>query len=474
MRRHGHGADVSRLSRLNRLLQRLRLRRTELERYGAVDWSRVRRLHFVCKGNICRSAFGDALARSHALAATSSGVHAGDGGPADAVATRIAEARGVMLGDHRTTPFRAADIAAGDLLVAMEPWHARAIAERAASVGAQVTLLGLWAPLPDAFVDDPYGRDDAAFHQCFAIIEVALDRMCRAWRAGSARVLPDHRQTASMRRGRRPLKTLLGTALFATGAHRLFLRRRAVVVAFHSITPGTDGDGLRTPIAAFAAFCAFFRRHFEIVTLHELVRRLQAREPIDGLLAITFDDGYRDNLDLAEPVLRQLGLPATFFVTTGYVGTNAQASWDQARGLQSAWLDWPQVLALHRRGHCIASHTVQHVRVDQVAVDALGEELVQSARCIEAVTHARPDLFAVPFGRPESLTPAVRAQAQAAGYRAVFTAVGGVITPDSELHGLNRFPIPYGDVLSSQELGFDMLRECLTIDRAAHPREAWS
>jgi hypothetical protein len=67
----------------------------------------------------------------------------------------------------------------------------------------------------------------------------------------------------------------------------------------------------------------------------------------------------------------------------------------------------------------------------------------------------------------------VRAQVRAAGYRAAFTAVGGVITPDSELHGLNRFPIPYGDVLSSEELGFDMLRECVTIDRAAHSREAW-
>ena len=465
---------MSRLSRLNRLLQRLRLRRTELERYGAVDWSRVRRLHFVCKGNICRSAFGDALARSHALAANSSGVHAGDGGPADAVAARIAAARGVTLDDHRTTPFRKADIEAGDLLVAMEPWHARAISARAAAVGAQVTLLGLWAPLPDAFVDDPYGHDDEAFHRCFGIIEVALDRMCRAWRAGTAGVLPDHRPTASMRRGRRPLKTLLGAALFASGAYRLFLRRRAVVVAFHSITPGTEGDGLRTPVAAFAAFCAFFSRYFEVVTLHEMVRRLQAREPIDGLLAITFDDGYRDNLDLAEPVLRQLGLPATFFVTTGFVGTDAQATWDQARGLHSTWLDWPQVLALHRRGHCIASHTVNHVRVDQVPAAALGEELARSAHRIEAVTRTRPDLFAVPFGRPESLTPAVRAQVHAAGYRAAFTAVGGVITPDSTLHSLNRFPIPYGDVLSSQELGFDMLRECLTIDRAAHPREAWS
>ena len=466
---------MSRLSRLNRMLQRARLNlfSSELDRYGAVEWSRVRRLHFVCKGNVCRSAFGDALTRSQALAATSSGVHAGDGVPADAVAVRIAAARGVTLDDHRTTPFRDADIAAGDLLVAMEPWHARAVSARAAAVGAQVTLLGLWAPLPDAFVDDPYGRDDATFHHCFAIIEVALERMCQAWRAATARVLPDHRPTAPMRRGRRPLKTMLGAVLFATGAYRLFLRRRAVVVAFHSIIPGTDGDGLRTPIAAFAAFCDFFRRHFEIVTLHELVRRLQAREPIDGLLAITFDDGYRDNLELAEPVLRQLGLPATFFVTTGYVGTDTQASWDEARGLQSVWLDWPQVLALHRRGHCIAGHTVHHVRVDQVPADALDEELAQSARCIETVTHARPDLFAVPFGLPESLTPSVRAQVRAAGYRAAFTAVGGVITPDSELHGLNRFPIPYGDVLSSEELGFDMLRECVTIDRAAHSREAW-
>ena len=46
-------------------------------------------------------------------------------------------------------------------------------------------------------------------------------------------------------------------------------------------------------------------------------------------MVITFDDGYRDNLLVAKPLLEQHGLPATVFVTTGYVGPGRDFWWDE-------------------------------------------------------------------------------------------------------------------------------------------------
>ena len=56
-------------------------------------------------------------------------------------------------------------------------------------------------------------------------------------------------------------------------------------------------------------------------------------EPLSRSVVITFDDGYRDNLLVAKPILEEHGLPATVFVTTGYVGSNRDFWWDELESL---------------------------------------------------------------------------------------------------------------------------------------------
>ncbi len=61
------------------------------------------------------------------------------------------------------------------------------------------------------------------------------------------------------------------------------------------------------------------QRHFNVIPLDEAIARLQSRTLPARSLAITFDDGYADNQQIAAPILRKLGLPATFFIATGYL-----------------------------------------------------------------------------------------------------------------------------------------------------------
>jgi peptidoglycan/xylan/chitin deacetylase (PgdA/CDA1 family) len=108
---------------------------------------------------------------------------------------------------------------------------------------------------------------------------------------------------------------LIGGEWFA----RLWARPSLAIVVYHRVLEDS-AQGVQPYIgvtqAAFRAQLTYYRERFEVVSLNEGMRLLQAGHLKHPLLAITFDDGYRDNLDLALPVLQELELTATVFVTT--------------------------------------------------------------------------------------------------------------------------------------------------------------
>jgi peptidoglycan/xylan/chitin deacetylase (PgdA/CDA1 family) len=67
-------------------------------------------------------------------------------------------------------------------------------------------------------------------------------------------------------------------------------------------------------------------RRFSVVPLDDLVERLGTGAGAGGLAAVTFDDGYEDNCLCAFPILSRMGLPATIFLATDYVG-HARPFW---------------------------------------------------------------------------------------------------------------------------------------------------
>ena len=148
---------------------------------------------------------------------------------------------------------------------------------------------------------------------------VRVPDLLRAHHAGGAAAGPDPRGARVVRR---QTKTALGRLMFATRLDALLLRRTGVVVAFHRVHDGGDEGGLSISRDLFERHCRFFKRHFDVVPLADLVTRLEQGRPVDRLLAITFDDGYRDNFVNARPVLEALSLPATFFVVSQWIGTD--------------------------------------------------------------------------------------------------------------------------------------------------------
>lgn len=129
-------------------------------------------------------------------------------------------------------------------------------------------------------------------------------------------------------------------------------------------------------------------------------------------LSITFDDGFADNLDLAAPILVELGIPFTVFVTTDHLKEGGPLYLDKA-GLKR----------LSRIKLCtIGSHTLTHRPLADLSSSEIRSELTDSKAILEDQTQTEVSTLAYPFG---SANRAIADIARAAGYKlAVSTHVG--------------------------------------------------
>jgi peptidoglycan/xylan/chitin deacetylase (PgdA/CDA1 family) len=257
---------------------------------------------------------------------------------------------------------------------------------------------------------------------------------------------------------RRHAKTALGRLAYATGLDALLLRRAGVVVAFHRVQDGQDPRGLSIGRDMFERHCRFFKRHFDVVPLRELVTSLERGRRVDRLLAITFDDGYHDNFVNARPVLEALSLPATFFLVSQWIGSDTWAWWDREHGVRHRWMTWDHVRVLHERGFDIGAHTRTHADLGLVDGTAAREEIFGARTEIERQLGRPVDLFAYPYGRRANMSESNRALVKAAGFRCCCSCHGGLAPPGADPFRLQRIAVsPWYD--SPHQLGMEILRE---------------
>jgi protein-tyrosine phosphatase len=145
------------------------------------DPAKVRRLVFVCHGNICRSAYAHVLARRAGAKVASFGLSTSSGKSAHPPVVAMAARRGVNMTAHRATDIDDFVPQEGDLLLAMETRHLRKLAAEPSVAHLPRMLLGAYARPPVPHLHDPYGEDEAYLPMCLTRIERAVAALVRRY-----------------------------------------------------------------------------------------------------------------------------------------------------------------------------------------------------------------------------------------------------------------------------------------------------
>jgi peptidoglycan/xylan/chitin deacetylase (PgdA/CDA1 family) len=109
-----------------------------------------------------------------------------------------------------------------------------------------------------------------------------------------------------------------------------FIRGRGAILNYHRVLPLEKIDNslvnISVSIENFINQLSYLRDNFEIISLDSLLLHLSGKSN-KFKLAITFDDGYRDNLDFAFPILKKFNIPATIYVATKFINNQSIPWW---------------------------------------------------------------------------------------------------------------------------------------------------
>jgi peptidoglycan/xylan/chitin deacetylase (PgdA/CDA1 family) len=283
------------------------------------------------------------------------------------------------------------------------------------------------------------------------------------------------------------------------------LERGVLIFVFHRLCRRLNPFHPGTPVELFDWLCGHLAESYEVLPLADLETRRLSRQPPSSSVAITFDDGYADNYELALPILRKHGLPATVFITTGCMEGRrllwtSRLGWilehgvepaepvvicgrryelarredrlralsalkielkeldqvereellaelaarmqvDGFSGLQREMLTWEQLCEMERSGFLAGGHTVNHPILSREPLPQLRLELRGCKEELEGRLRRRVELFAYPNGGPADYNLQVMQEARRAGFRLACTMLFGANSAAINPYELRRVSV---------------------------------
>lgn len=180
--------------------------------------------------------------------------------------------------------------------------------------------------------------------------------------------------------------------------------------------------------------------NYNIVNLDTIIEHLNhKRELPEKTIAVTLDDGFRDNYENALAIFQKFNIPATIFLASGMMEkTNI---WMHTHGFpERAMLSWAQIKAMQQQGISFGAHTVNHVKLTELTAEEMLAELVDSKKQIEEQLGISVKHFAYPYGL---LDATVRTMTEKAAYTSACSTRSGFNTLKTDHLSLRRLEV-YG------------------------------
>ncbi len=146
--------------------------------YSNINWKSIKKLIFICKGNICRSAYAHYIAKNIGIPNDSFGLQAGIGIKPPQNIINAAKRNGIDMHNHTSKNIRQYKPKQGDILIFFEPKHTKQLINLKINYTSS-TLLGLWLPRAKPYIHDPYNQNIEYCIYCLNQINQAVNQMSK-------------------------------------------------------------------------------------------------------------------------------------------------------------------------------------------------------------------------------------------------------------------------------------------------------
>jgi peptidoglycan/xylan/chitin deacetylase (PgdA/CDA1 family) len=209
-------------------------------------------------------------------------------------------------------------------------------------------------------------------------------------------------------------------------------------VTFHDVSYST--------IESFETNLHFLKKKTNVISLDDFFSGQLSSKKLN--VVITFDDGYKSWVDHAIPILLKLGLPATFFVSSGFIGLPAEHETEFGPSVvfeksgahrTTGCLSCEDIRKIIKQGFTIGGHTVNHCRLPEIDDRAkVRDEIVEDKKKLALITGGRISYFAYPFGANFSAQLDIANILKEAGYRGAVTTISDFNSRETDPYMLHR------------------------------------
>jgi len=236
-----------------------------------------------------------------------------------------------------------------------------------------------------------------------------------------------------MRKSRRII-IVLGVLFVVAFSSAAYLRTKYIpaILMYHSVCPNPAPKNLlAVSVSSFERQMRFLKeRRYNVITIESLADLIRQKKKIPPKsIAITFDDGYKDNYTYAFPILKKYKLPATIFIITNEVGRP-----DGSR------LNWEEILAMRDSGlisfgsHCLGPEPLTKIK----SQEEVKRQIFASKAVLEEKLGRKVNIFSYPEGRFNAI---IKQLVIDAGYQAAVATNPGKRFPSDDIFALKRLRI---------------------------------